>query len=319
VVRLTGLGETGLGEDVNYEAAEQTRWLRDGCDLPLLEARTIGELERSLEAIDPFRHEPRYAEARDYRRWAIASAAVDLALRQRGVALCRLLGLEPRPVRFVKSMGLRGPGIDPVRGLLARQPDLEFKLDASTGWDGSTVAALRETGAVRIVDLKGAYRGTPVDLPADTELYRRVAEGLDDVWIEDPDWNEATATVLEPHFERISWDAPIHSVADIGKLPHPPRGLNIKPSRFGSFRRLFEAYAWCVDRDVTLYGGGQYELGPGRGQIQYLASLFHPYGPNDVAPVAYHAPEKSDCLPTSPLTPTWRHDGFAWSTGGEER
>ena len=32
------------------------------------------------------------------------------------------------------------------------------------------------------------------------------------------------------------------------------------------------------------YGGGQYELGVGRGQIQCLAALFHPDAPNDIAP-----------------------------------
>ena len=36
-----------------------------------------------------------------------------------------------------------------------------------------------------------------------------------------------------------------------------------------------------------MYGGGQFELGPGRGQIQYLASVFHPDGPNDVAPTGF--------------------------------
>ena len=35
------------------------------------------------------------------------------------------------------------------------------------------------------------------------------------------------------------------------------------------------------------YGGGQYELGPGRGQIQYLAGVFHPDAPNDIAPAGY--------------------------------
>jgi hypothetical protein len=33
-----------------------------------------------------------------------------------------------------------------------------------------------------------------------------------------------------------------------------------------------------------MYGGGFGELGVGRHQIQYLASLFHPDTPNDVAP-----------------------------------
>ena len=35
-----------------------------------------------------------------------------------------------------------------------------------------------------------------------------------------------------------------------------------------------------------MYGGGMGENGVGRGQIQLLASLFHPDGPNDVAPSA---------------------------------
>ena len=33
-----------------------------------------------------------------------------------------------------------------------------------------------------------------------------------------------------------------------------------------------------------MYGGGQFELGHGREQIQRLASLFYADGPNDVAP-----------------------------------
>ena len=37
------------------------------------------------------------------------------------------------------------------------------------------------------------------------------------------------------------------------------------------------------------YGGGQYELGVGRGQIQYLAAIFHPDAPNDIAPAGYDA------------------------------
>ena len=32
------------------------------------------------------------------------------------------------------------------------------------------------------------------------------------------------------------------------------------------------------------YGGGQYELGVGRGQIQYLAAIFHPDGPTTSPP-----------------------------------
>ena len=90
--------------------------------------------------------------------------------------------------------------------------------------------------------------------------------------------------MLAPHRERITWDAPIHSVADVLALPFAPRMLNVKPSRFGDLRALLEFYDYCAAHQIGLYGGGQTELGVGRGQIQYLASLFHPDAPNDVAP-----------------------------------
>ena len=64
-----------------------------------------------------------------------------------------------------------------------------------------------------------------------------------------------------------------------------PRTVNLKPSRFGSVRALFDGYDFCAERGMGAYGGGQYELGVGRGQIQYLAALFHPDAPNDIAPV----------------------------------
>jgi hypothetical protein len=55
-----------------------------------------------------------------------------------------------------------------------------------------------------------------------------------------------------------------------------------------------------------------FELGPGRGQIQYLASLFHPDGPNDVAPRAYNDPDPRPGLPASPLEAAPEDVGFRW-------
>ncbi|MGH3060310.1 MAG: hypothetical protein ACRDNA_02740, partial [Gaiellaceae bacterium] len=68
---------------------------------------------------------------------------------------------------------------------------------------------------------------------------------------------------------------------------------------------------------IAIYGGGQWELGPGRGQIQYLASLFHPDTPNDVAPAAFniHRHDPPDGLPTSPLPPQPSETGFRWGDG----
>ncbi|CAA9488061.1 MAG: hypothetical protein AVDCRST_MAG17-604, partial [uncultured Solirubrobacterales bacterium] len=45
---------------------------------------------------------------------------------------------------------------------------------------------------------------------------------------------------------------------------------------------------------------------------QYLASLFHPDTPNDVAPGAYNAPDPEPGLPDSPLAPEPSATGFRW-------
>jgi hypothetical protein len=66
-------------------------------------------------------------------------------------------------------------------------------------------------------------------------------------------------------------------------------------------KRLFDFYDASHREGIGLYGGGQFELGPGREQIQLLASLFHPDAPNDVAPAGYNTPEPVTGLLTSPL------------------
>jgi hypothetical protein len=77
----------------------------------------------------------------------------------------------------------------------------------------------------------------------------------------------------------------------------------VKPSRFGTVRRLFEFYEWCEERDIALYGGGQFELGIGRLQVQELASLFHSDMPNDVAPSEFNTPDLPRGVQPSPLPP----------------
>ena len=80
--------------------------------------------------------------------------------------------------------------------------------------------------------------------------------------------------------------------------------MNCKPSRYGSVRKLFDFYDACEREGIALYGGGQFELGPGRDQIQLLASLFHADAPNDVAPGGYNAARPVAGLPESPLSPS---------------
>ena len=138
-------------------------------------------------------------------------------------------------------------------------------------------------------------------------------EAFGDAWIEDPKLTPETDAVLAAHRERFSWDAPIHSIEDIQALPYPPRMVNIKPSRLGGLRNLLDAYDYCAAEGIGNYGGGQFELGVGREQIQYLASLFHADAPNDVAPTGFNLPQPLAGLPSSPLPPTPSAVGFRWS------
>ena len=254
-----------------------------------------------------------------YRRWAFESAALDLALVQAGRSLADVLEREPRPVNFVVSMRLGSwpPTDEPekpdrVLALLERYPGTKLKLDPTNQWTQELVDALVETGAVDSLDLKGQYKGTPVDVETDPRLYALLIESFPDAWLEDPDVNDDTRPLLDPVADRVTWDAPIHSVADVLARPWPPRMVNIKPSRFGPLRRLFEMYDWCESEGVRAYGGGQTELGPGRGHIQYLASIFHPDTPNDTAPGGFNNPEVPDGLPESPLEPAAAATGFRW-------
>jgi hypothetical protein len=285
-VVLHGDGSTGEGEDVTYEAE-----LHDGVpdDLMLAGTWSLDDFSRRLEEVEPL--------AEGYRRWAFESAALDLALRQNELGLGETLGRQERPVRFVVSTRAA-----PDRWL-AVAPELEFKLDAEKDWDRPLLRGLRELDRVRVVDLKAYYRGTSVDLAPDPELYRAVLEELPDAIIEDAWLEDGLRETLAGAEDRLSFDAPIHSLDDLDGLPLEPRWLNIKPSRFGATRELLETIEACEERGIRMYGGGQFELGPGRPQIQRLASVFYPDGPNDVAPSAYNEGEPREGLPQSPLPP----------------
>jgi L-alanine-DL-glutamate epimerase-like enolase superfamily enzyme len=319
VIHLRGAGAEGVGEDVTYDAVDHAILQSDfaaqgGEPLPLVGRFTLASFAERLAELDLFPQPPQREVSRRYRVWAYESAALDLALRQAGTTLHAALDREPRPVRFVVSLRLgEPPSMQPLERRLERYPGLRFKLDPTSSWDEQLIARLAATGAVDSVDFKAYYSGSIVDQPADPELYERVVRALPQAWIEDPALTPETDAVLAAHRERFSWDAPIHSVADIEALPYPPRMVNIKPSRLGGLRNLLDAFDYCAERGIGNYGGGQFELGVGRGQIQYLASLFHADAPNDVAPSGYNLPDPPAGLPASPLAAAPAELGFRWS------
>ncbi|MEI8104346.1 MAG: hypothetical protein WCH31_00715 [Actinomycetes bacterium] len=304
VANIRPEGGDGLGEDVTYDPNEHEPHRLPQLDL--LGEWTIDSFSRFLAEQELFpAGQPEHEAYRDYRRWAYESAALDVALRQNDTNLGTLIGREAQPVRFVTST--RATDLD---GWLALYPDLRFKLDPTPAWTDEVFATLSARGNVDVVDLKGVYQGTNVDNPPNPDLYRRVAEAFPDAWIEDPALTPETEEVLAPHRDRITWDAPIHSFADVEALPFKPRCLNSKPSRFGSLERLLTFYDRCAEEGIALYGGGQFELGPGRGHIQLLASYFHADSTNDVAPRGYNNGESTPGLETSPLDPNPLMFGF---------
>jgi L-alanine-DL-glutamate epimerase-like enolase superfamily enzyme len=313
VIRMAGGGCEGVGEDVTYDAPDHEILQQDGPNLPLQGEWTIASFCARVGELDLFPRPPQREVSRRYRVWAYESAALDLALRQAGRSLHEALGRTPQPVRFVVSLRLgEPPSMEPLRVRLDAYPGLRFKLDPTSSWSEELIAQLVATGAVESVDFKAYYSGSIVDQAPDPVLYRRVAEALPDAWIEDPALTPDTQVALRGHEQRFSWDAPIHSVDDIQALPHTPRMVNVKPSRLGGLRNLLDAFDYCAERGIGNYGGGQFELGVGRGQIQYLASLFHADAPNDVAPSGYNLPAPPAGLPQSPLAPRPSKHGFRW-------
>jgi hypothetical protein len=285
-VVLRGGGEAGRGEEVDYDVDAQQRFQARRAELPLAGRHTLD----SFALLQ--------AGQSEYRRWAFESAALDLALRQAGVSLGEAVGREPGPLRFVVSTRVAN-----VPRWLDLYPDLRFKLDPDREWSDELVAELSSSGRVDTCDFKGVYRAE-FGSPPDPELYGRIASAFPDAWLEDPALTPETSAVLAAHRERITWDAAIHEWSDVEALPFQPMCLNCKPSRFGSVKRLFDFYDACAHAGIALYGGGQFELGPGRAQIQLLASLFHADAPNDVAPSGFNTSAPVAGLETSPLSLT---------------
>ena len=300
-VVVEGEGATGQGEDVTYGADDHDH-VPDG--LMLAGTWSLDDISRRLDELELWDGDPENHTGQDHRRWAFESALFDLALRQNELSLGKALGRQELPVRFVVSTRAA-----PDRWL-AVEPRLEFKLDAETDWDRPLLQRLRGLDRVRVVDLKAYYRGTSVDLAPDPDLYRAIVEELPDVIIEDAWLEDGLREALAGAEDRLSFDAPVHSLADLDGLPLQPHWLNIKPSRFGTVRGLLETIEACEERGIHMYGGGQYELGPGRPQIQRLASVFYPEGPNDVAPSVYNEGEPRKGLPQSPL-PASERPGFS--------
>jgi hypothetical protein len=309
-IRLAGAGEVGIGEEVGlgHDALQAA-----GPVLPLAGKWTLASFCDRLAELDQWPEPPEWEMARAWRNWAYESAALDLALRQAGLSLPEAVGRVVKPVRFVNSLGLGDP---PSAAVIARRvehsPSVAFKLDAAPSWTASIVSELAGLQCVETVDFKGRYGLEVEDEEALVSMYRTVLDAFPYALLEDPHELARVEALIAPVRDLVSLDAPIRTPADVDTT----RTINVKPSRIGGLRPLFALYDWCDANGVAMYGGGMGELGVGRGQIELLASLFHPDGPNDVAPSAFNAPDPPAGLPASPLVLEGVGPGFRWGYAG---
>ena len=311
VISLSGGGEVGKGEEVTYTNDAHDALAEH--DVDLAGEYTLDSFSEALDEADLWPEPPDEDRFYHYRRWGFESAALDLALKQADTSLGEALGRAYDPVEFVVSTRLSNPESDQppttdrLDALLAVHDDLAFKLDPTPDWDDDLVASLADYD-VRVLDLKGLYENEMVKNDASAEFYRRVADGLPDALLEDPNLTDETRPVFDGREERVTWDMPITGVESIRDLPFEPAWLNMKPSRCGTVKSVLDTIDYCAANDIRLYGGGQFELDVGRQHIQALASLCYPDAPNDVAPGGYNLPDLPDDLPGSPLVPS---DGAA--------
>ena len=142
VVVLRGGGAEGRGEEVDYNPTIQQEFQTRRSELPLAGRHTLDSFSLLQSG------------QTEYRRWALESAALDLALQQAGTSLGEAIGRTPRPLRFVVSTRVAN-----VLRWLELYPGVRFKLDPDRDWTDEIIAPLAAAGVVDTVDFKGIYRG----------------------------------------------------------------------------------------------------------------------------------------------------------------
>jgi L-alanine-DL-glutamate epimerase-like enolase superfamily enzyme len=270
VVRVEGGGAVGVGESVAWTPEDQARFAaRCPALLPAGRQRVWEIVRRLREATDD-----------RYERAALELAVIDLALTQRGTNLFQLAGRPPRPVMFLLSFPtFADPGLE-LRRVLAVAPGARVKLDVDPDWPEAVLSDLAGLGAVAVLDCK---------LRGDGDLAERVHAWLPEAMIEDPKLERphpwAPGRTSASLAARVSFDAPVRLAEDIAMLPLRPAAVNVKPARMGGLLEALRAIGACQRAGIATYVGGMFEVGPGRSQVQVLASLFSPEAWNDVAPI----------------------------------
>jgi hypothetical protein len=245
-LRLQGRGEEGVGEQVGMADAQES--LR-ASDFPLTgDWATLAGFLDHVEEIDMWPEPPEYELQRNWRRWTFESAALDLALRQSATSLPDVLGRTPQPVRFVNSFGLGDPpDIDKVAKRRAMHPTVGFKLDVAPSWTQEIMDRVAAVEGVATIDFKGQYGLEVKDEAALLAMYERTLATFNEVVFEDPHDHPAVLELLTPIADRVSYDAPITSVASIGATPVKVRIVRVDRQH----RHCTRAVEYLADEEIA--------------------------------------------------------------------
>ncbi|MES1178062.1 MAG: hypothetical protein ABUL62_27310 [Myxococcales bacterium] len=266
VVRLSGKGCSGLGENVAFVAHEHARFAGF---VARWFAATEGRAGLSVRTALA-------AEGSPYERAALEAALIDLALRQAGLSLYDLGGVREASLCFVKSLAA-DPKPDAVIGRLRERGfHGRLKVDVEPSWDARALEALARDSSIAIFDFKG--RG-------DSSLARRLSVACPPACLEDPP-SDFEASFVEPR--RVSRDSSLLDEGAVAAALARGEAVNLKSPRMGgplSVLRGLE-HAWAENPPVSrllAYFGGMFEIHVGRTQARQLAALYCASAPNDLA------------------------------------
>jgi hypothetical protein len=310
LVRLSGEGCSGLGENVAFIEREHQRfavhvrqWLRSHGGSSSL---TVGAALAT--------------EGTPYERAALQAALIDLALRQARLSLYDLTGVREVSLRCVASLAADPDPGAAVRRLLGEDYHCDLKVDVDPGWDRRTCEALARGFRIAIFDFKGRGQAALA-----RELYAAFPHAL----FEDP-----PADFVEPERgsrpSRVSRDRSLVDEVAVARARRRGEAVNLKAPRMGGpftvlrglERSLAHPYLPAqpeteAGATARTYFGGMFEVSVGRVQARQLAAIYCASAPNDlILNVQSSSPRRSQAA-WSPVRVRLDEPGFGASPGDD--
>ena len=285
LVGVEGEGVEGLGEcvaDVHPYYASETNVAAWHIIKDFLAPIVLGSAFK-----EPRHVFPALARVRGHHmaKAAIEMACWDLAARQHGLPLSRLLGGTRDAIPSGVSIGIQDSS-DQLMGKIEKELAAGYrriKVKIKPGWDVGIVEAIRARfGPIPLmVDANAAYTlGDAAHLAAlDRFALMMIEQPLeyDDI----RDHAQLQRRIATP----VCLDESIHSVraAEEAIALGACRIVNIKPGRVGGHGESIRLHDLCAAHGIPVWHGGMLESGIGRAHNIHLASLPNFSLPGDIA------------------------------------